>query len=50
MDKEIVWTDIAKNDLKNIFSYLQINWPPEVLDSIKKDHIVILRIKHTAMK
>jgi addiction module RelE/StbE family toxin len=92
MDKEIVWTDIAKNHLKNIFSYLQINWPPEVLDdfnsvlnfkvqllckhpligfksrkysrfrktlitknymviySIKKDHIVILRIKHTAMK
>lgn len=92
MDKEIVWTDIAKNDLKNIFSYLKINWPSRVLDdfisvlnfkvqllsqhphigfkskkysrfrktlitknymiiyAIKKEHIVIFRIKHTAMK
>ncbi|MGN6265518.1 MAG: type II toxin-antitoxin system RelE/ParE family toxin [Ginsengibacter sp.] len=92
MDKEIVWTDIAKTDLKNIFSYLQINWPSKVVNdfnsvlnfkvqllsrhphigfkskkysrfrktlitknyiiiySIKKEHIVILRIKHIAMK
>ena len=92
MEKEIVWTDIAKNDLQNIFHYLEANWPSKVQDdfillldlkimllsqhpfigfksqkysrfrkslitknylliySIKRDHIVILRIKHSAMK
>ena len=92
MEKEIVWTDIAKNDLRNIISYLEVNWPSKVLEdfnsildfkikllsqhpyigfkskkysrfrkklitksyliiySIKKEHIAIFRIKHSAMR
>jgi addiction module RelE/StbE family toxin len=92
MAKEIIWTDSAKKNLKDIISYLKLSWPPNVLIefsilldlkikllskhpyigfkskkysrfrktiitkryliiySIKKDHIVILRIKHTSMK
>ncbi len=92
MEKEIVWSNTAKNDLLSIVSYLKVNWPSKVLDdftlfldlkiqllslhpymgfkstkysrfrktiitknyliiySIKKEHIVILRIKHSAMR
>lgn len=92
MDKEIIWTDSAKKNLKDIISYLKLSWPSNVLIefstlldlkikllsrhpyigfkskkysrfrktiitksyliiySIKKDHIVIFRIKHTSMK
>ncbi len=35
MEKEIVWSDTAKNDLLNIVSYLQFNWHSKVLDNSK---------------
>ncbi len=92
MEKEIVWTAVARADFWEIVSYLKTNWPAEVLNkflsslnlktqllkkqpkigfksslhsnfrktflskhymliySITKDHIVIHRFKHTAMK
>jgi toxin ParE1/3/4 len=92
MEKEIVWTDIARKDFFEIVSYLKENWPKEVLEhfahtldlkvqlvqkyphigfksathsrfrktlvtkhymliySIKKEHIVIHRVKHTSLK
>ena len=41
MEKEIVWTDFAKNDLQNIFHYLEANWPSKVQD----DFILLLNLK-----
>ena len=92
MEKEIVWTEVARKDFWEIATYLKENWPENVLEhfshlldikiklvqrhpyigfksaihsrfrktlvtkyyliiySIKKDHIVIHRIKHTSLK
>ena len=92
MEKEIVWTEIARKDFWQIVAYLKENWPEEVLErfshslnlkvqlvqkyphigfkssthsrfrktlvtkyymliySVKKEHIVIHRVKHTSIK
>ena len=92
MEKEIVWTEIARKDFWQIVTYLKESWPEEVLEhfshslnlkvqliqkyphigfkssahsrfrrtlvskyymliySIKKEHIVIHRVKHTSLK
>lgn len=92
MEKEIVWTAVARKDFWDIVYYLKENWPEQVLEkfsaalnlkmqllrkqpkigfkssrysrfrktllskhymsiySVTKDHIVIHRLKHTAMK
>lgn len=92
MEKEIVWTTVARKDFWDIINYLSENWPDSVLEnfsnalrvktqliqvqpkigfksskysrfrktiitehyiliySIKKEHIVIHRLKHGKMK
>lgn len=33
--KEIVWTDIAENDLDLVLNYLKYNWSQKVINSFK---------------
>lgn len=35
--KEIVWTDIAENDLELVLNYLKNNWSQKVINNFKQN-------------
>ena len=43
MDKEIIWTDDAKNNLRDIIFYLKSSWPQNVL--VEFSTLLDLKIK-----